>query len=137
MCLDSKPLNLNSRRGQSLVEFALVLPVLIVVLMAIFDFGFGIYTYNVLSNAAREGARYGIIATKTDTQIKNTVISKAVGVPLNASQITITPSPTRTSGGTITVRITYPFAPITPLIGQVFGPSGVLTLTAQATMNVE
>lgn len=48
-------------RGQALVEFAIVLPVFIVALLAIFDLGRVIWARNSLENAAREGARYAIV----------------------------------------------------------------------------
>lgn len=48
-------------RGQTLVEFALILPIFILVLVGIFDFGRAIYAYNTLSNAAREAVRVGIV----------------------------------------------------------------------------
>lgn len=48
-------------RGQALVEFALVLPLLILVLVGIFDFGRAIYAFNTISNAAREAVRIGIV----------------------------------------------------------------------------
>jgi Flp pilus assembly protein TadG len=51
----------GSRRGQTLVEFALVLPIFILLLVGIFDFGRAIYAYNTISNAAREGVRVGIV----------------------------------------------------------------------------
>lgn len=54
-------LNRSKERGQSLVELALILPVLMLVLVGIFDFGRAFYAYNALSNAAREGARYGTV----------------------------------------------------------------------------
>lgn len=44
-----------------MVEFALVLPILILIIMGVFDLGRAIYGYNVISNSAREGARYGIV----------------------------------------------------------------------------
>ena len=40
-------------RGQSLVEFALVLPVFVLVLVSLFDLGRGVFAYNTLTNAAR------------------------------------------------------------------------------------
>lgn len=49
------------QRGQALVEFAIVIPVLLVFMLAIVDFGRGIYIYSVISDAAREGARYAIV----------------------------------------------------------------------------
>ena len=47
--------------GQSLVEFALVLPVFILVLVSLFDLGRAVFVYNTLTNAAREGARLAIV----------------------------------------------------------------------------
>lgn len=51
----------RSERGQSLVETALVLPILLIILMGIFDFGRAIYAYNAVSNSAREAARLAIV----------------------------------------------------------------------------
>jgi Flp pilus assembly protein TadG len=47
--------------GQSLVEFALILPIFVLLLLAVFDLGRGIYTYNGLSEAARDIARTAIV----------------------------------------------------------------------------
>ena len=49
------------RRGQALVEFALVAPVLFLLLFSVIEFGRYIYTSNVLSDATREGTRYAIV----------------------------------------------------------------------------
>ena len=48
-------------RGQALVEFALVFPIAILVLMAVFDVGRAVFVYNGLTNAAREGARLAAV----------------------------------------------------------------------------
>ena len=48
-------------RGQALVEFALVLPILILLLVGIFDFGRAVYAFNTVNNAAREGVRLAIV----------------------------------------------------------------------------
>src|SRR5688500_18998646 len=48
-------------RGQALVEFALVLPLFILMLVGVFDFGRIIWARNALENAAREGARFAIV----------------------------------------------------------------------------
>ena len=56
----------GSRRGQALVEFALVLPIFILLLVGIFDFGRAIYAYNTISNAAREAVRVGIVDQNCD-----------------------------------------------------------------------
>ncbi|MDO8674097.1 MAG: pilus assembly protein [Dehalococcoidia bacterium] len=44
--------------GQSLVEFALVLPLLLLVIMGVFDIGIGVWQYNTVSNVTREAVRY-------------------------------------------------------------------------------
>lgn len=48
-------------RGQALVEFALALPILILLLLGIFDLGRAVYAFNTVNNAAREAARLGIV----------------------------------------------------------------------------
>lgn len=55
----------NDRRGQSLVEFALVAPLFTVVLAGIFVFGIGVFYQQQLTNAAREAARYASIHSAT------------------------------------------------------------------------
>ena len=49
------------RGGQSLVEFAVVLPVFLLILAGILDFGLGLYSQMTVINAAREGARLGVV----------------------------------------------------------------------------
>lgn len=49
------------RRGQALVEFALVAPIFILTLLALIEFGRAVYSVQMLHNAAREGARYAIV----------------------------------------------------------------------------
>lgn len=48
-------------RGQGLVEFALIFPVLVLALFGVFDFGRAIYAYNTLANATRDGVRIAIV----------------------------------------------------------------------------
>jgi Flp pilus assembly protein TadG len=51
----------RNERGQSLVEFAVILPILVLLLVGIFDLGHVVWTNDALSNAAREAARYAIV----------------------------------------------------------------------------
>lgn len=55
----------RGERGQDLVEFALVLPLLVLLFFGIIEFGRAVFTYNTLANAAREGARFGIVVPTT------------------------------------------------------------------------
>jgi Flp pilus assembly protein TadG len=53
-------------RGQTLVEFALILPIFVLLLVGIFDFGRAIYAYNTIANAAREAVRVAIVDQNCD-----------------------------------------------------------------------
>src|SRR5881392_2140594 len=51
----------HGSRGQGLMEFALVIPVFLLMMIALFDMGRAVFAYNTLTNAAREGARMAIV----------------------------------------------------------------------------
>ncbi len=79
-------------RGQALVEFALVIPIVLVLFMTLVDFGRVIFAQNAITQAAREGARVGIASAKY-TQVKYDAIRKgalgqASGVEVVAGNIT-------------------------------------------------
>lgn len=61
-------------QGAQLVEFALVLPLLLLVLLGILDFGLLFQRYEVLTNAAREGARIAILPGYSEADAQNRVI---------------------------------------------------------------
>jgi Flp pilus assembly protein TadG len=61
-----KPARRFSDRGQGLVEFALVLPIFMLVLLLIVDFAWALRQYVQITNAAREGARYGVTCKYSD-----------------------------------------------------------------------
>ncbi len=138
-------------RGQSLVEFALIILVLMVLFMGVFDLGYAVYAYNTISLAAREGARTGTICTNSVSTIQAWTQSMAVGLNLTNAQVNVQPNqpnpdpkvhPTPCSGGIsahgslVIVTVTYTYTPFTLLIAQALGTNS-LTLTAQSTMVVE
>jgi Flp pilus assembly protein TadG len=55
----------STERGQAVIELALTLPLLLVVVFGIIDFGFMFQRYEAVTNAAREGARIGVLADYT------------------------------------------------------------------------
>jgi Flp pilus assembly protein TadG len=122
----------RTERGQDLAEYALILPIFLLVVMSIFDMGRAVYYYSALQNSVREGARYGIIYPDDITGIENVVRQKAVGLDVRGLNIS-TSYPTE---DTIQVRATFQFQIITPIIGALFG-SNELTFSGQATMHVE
>ena len=63
---------LADRKGQSLVEFALVLPILLLIVVGILEFGIAFRTFQVVTNAAREGARTAVLRT-TDAEVRGVV----------------------------------------------------------------
>ncbi|MBI4788576.1 MAG: pilus assembly protein [Chloroflexi bacterium] len=117
-------------RGQSLLEFALVLSVLMLLVMGLFDLGYAVFINNMLSEAAREGARAGIISANSDAAIRCRVDAAAPG--LNP-QVTIAPA-TRTFNNPITVTVTYLYHPMTPIVGNI---ASSLPLSSTSVMIVE
>ena len=77
-----------SRRGATLVEFAAIVPVLMLMLLGIMEFGWYARTQLIIANAAREGARSASIG-KTTTQITTRVINGAAPVRVTTSDISL------------------------------------------------
>ena len=123
--------------GQGLLEFALVIPLLMLMVVGLFDLGYAVFVNNMISNAAREGARVGIIQMNTNADICNRVIAAAPGLNLSCQpgSIDIDPSPTRDYGEPITVTVTFTYTPMTPLMGQFVG--GGLRLSSSSVMVTE
>lgn len=119
-------------RGQDLVEYALLLPIFLLIIMGIFDMGRAVYYYSALQNSVREGARYGIIYPDDFSGIESVVQNKAVGLDISA--LTVTTS--YPDSDTIRVRATFRFQIITPIIGAFFGSNEIM-LGGQSSMRIE
>ena len=86
-----QPESPNERRslGQALVETAIVLPILILLLAAVVDFGRAFDAYIVLTNAAREGARWGSVNPElTVEEVEQIVVDDVLGSGTNIAQMT-------------------------------------------------
>ena len=137
----------TSDRAAAMVEFAIVLPVLLLIVFGIVDFGRALYTLNDLTAAAREGARKAAVqlpdptTAAVQTTIKSTVKAYVIafgGDSLTDSGITVTfnPSAATATLQSITVTIVnYPFKPITPLAGMI--GLGTITMSPSATFRWE
>lgn len=80
----------NSARGNAVVEFALVLPILLLVLFGITELGRMVMTKNVLATASREGARYAAVHSESDsTDARARVIEVLAAARIDASAINI------------------------------------------------
>ena len=137
------------RRGQALVEFALVIPLFLLLLVSIFDLGRAVFAWNTLSNAAREGARIAIVNQYKPSIVARAKQSTAI-VELNDPSVTVdfyqvnadgTPDTSRQCalvavGCLAVVSFEATYQPITPFIGNIVFKNGV-TFTARSVLSVE
>lgn len=77
------------RRASTLIEFALIVPVLLAVVMGIIEFGWLVRSQLMIANAAREGARYAAVGKQT-TDIVTRINNMASGIPGAPASLTIT-----------------------------------------------
>lgn len=151
---------IKDRKGTSTVEFAIILPLLLVILFGIIEFSLVFYDKAMITNASREGARAGIVfRSDADTGVYSPmaqgeisqVVNDYLGTPPNSRLITSTNAPAITTvvptqcpdltaapPRQITVTVTYPYTfwilpnLVSTLVG--FNP---LSLTAVTTMRCE
>lgn len=128
-----------AQQGQSLLEFALVILALVIVMVGIIDFGRMYFTYATVANAAREGARYGIIypihRTAEDSPDPNNITyrTRAMLSLIGGSaeiQITYPDDGCMTPGCRIRVKVSTQFDMWTPLIPR-------FTIVGESTMYIE
>jgi len=77
----------HNERGAALIETAITIPIILLIAVGIFEFGRAYQTWQVLTNAAREGARIAILADKTDADVTTAVRNymQSGGLPNYAS----------------------------------------------------
>lgn len=128
----------KNQKGQTLVEFALILPIIIIILFGITEFGRAFYSYIVITNAAREGARAGVVGKSNAEIIEKVKQTAPLNPPIEDSDITITPSDksARTPGVSLNVEVQYEVNLITPIISNVLGKDTII-LKSKAVMRVE
>jgi Flp pilus assembly protein TadG len=151
----------RASRGQSLVEFALVFPIFMLVVFGIIDVGRYVYVTNAFNEAAREGARYGSVEqwqygcpASVSTQNRLTCTQQIARDRMAAAPAVYSVSATCTSDGAMAVSaascragyllkvvVQTPSSPasdtfhfLTPVIGSLIGP---VTVTGQAQVVVQ
>jgi len=147
-----------SESGQDLVEFALLLPLLLLLLFGIIEFGIAVFAYNTTANVGREIARYGSIHPN-NTEIRNFIGTTGFsgdppffsGTPsqLNpevqrwtrglSGNLTITPTLTNNGplSSTIQVSVTYEYRFLTGPIVQIVAGRQTMDLRTVTTMFTE
>lgn len=122
-------------RGQALLELALILPVLLLLVFGIIEFGRVFHAYLVVTQAAREGARVGVVGG-TDSEITAAVEQAAAGLDKTRLQIEIAPPEGgRVRGDSLRVEVNYSVPLVVPLIAEL--APNPFPVTAAATMRVE
>jgi Flp pilus assembly protein TadG len=129
----------DRERGATAVEFALLLPVLLLIVFGIIDFGRALNAQITLTQAAREGAR---LAALNQPNVISRTQAAAVGLSPVGVNVTTSCPPGAGQGVNATVVTTYSFSFVTPVgaIAGLFGGSGFgspITLSAHGVMPCE
>jgi Flp pilus assembly protein TadG len=120
-------------QGAAAVEFALVLPLFIVLLFGVVEFGLIMDAKGIITHASREGARYGVVyrlTPKTKADIETYVQNYLQEAGFTGATVTATP------GNPLSVKVDYPYH-FAALPAFIAGLSGPLTLSAETTMRME
>jgi Flp pilus assembly protein TadG len=130
----------RSESGASAVEFALLLPLLMMVLFGIIEFGFALYRQAILTNASREGARLGIVQSipaitnaQIDAAIDNYLTS--AGIPPGNVARTIVAGGVTGTPVQVTLTLPYTFSVLPGLTSGSVAP--LINLTARTEMRHE
>ncbi len=131
-------------RGQALAEFALIFPILVLLMVALFDLGRIVVAYNSLTNGVREGARLAIVnqdVTRVQTRVRDQVFTITPTVSVAFRRVGPNTDPEQNQvcnpivvGCVAVVRGTATVGPITPIIGSIVG---LIPLTAVSQAPVE
>jgi hypothetical protein len=141
---------LKSERGAALLEAAITIPMLLLIAIGIFEFGRAFQTWQILTNAAREGARIAVLPSGgapgvVEERVRDYMAAGQLpeageaSVSVNRSA-TITVNGANVSASQVT--ISYPFSfrflqPVMELVAPGSGGDGPLTMSAQALMRNE
>ena len=127
----------NFRRGASAVEFAIVAPLFFMVVLGIIEFGRMAMVQQVITNAAREGARIAVLDDATLVKIENRVEDYLASANIKTSKVQVTPNPPDSAGygEPVSVSIDVPFDAVSWLPAPFM--LGGKTLRAEAVMRRE
>jgi Flp pilus assembly protein TadG len=134
----------HSRRygssGQALAEIAIALPILLLMLVGIWEFARAYQIQQVVVNAAREGARQAVLQGVDSDSAEVVVNGFLAGGSVPGATVTVTDTGTTGDPTTVQVDVPYSFVLIGPIVRLATGGSsgvGDITLSSQATMRHE
>lgn len=151
----------RSARGQSIVEFALVLPIIVLLIAGFIEIGRAVFAYNTIANAARQGARVAAVNQLPDVtdcdetrpiedpyephwSIRGCAVAAAATLGITAANVSVSyASPPSTTlscdpvlhvGCLAAITVTYDYSVSTPFVNLLIGP---LTMTQTSEMPIE
>jgi len=126
---------IKGSKGQAMVELALILPILLLLIFGIIEFGRIFSTQLIVTSCAREAARSAVVGASDEAIVLNTENNASV---LDSSKMIVTISPdelSRVRGNAVTVHIEYPVKIYAPIISGIIGDP--FSVKGEATMRVE
>ena len=128
-----RPQDAKREAGQELVEFALILPLLLLLFFGIIEVGRLMLSYDTIANTAREGARYGIVDPSNTTGIQAEALRLTTGVVCQGGTPPLVSFPA-SPAGTVKVTVSCRFETV---IGNFIPALADVMLSATATMQKE
>lgn len=123
--------------GQSMVEFALVVPFLITFVLGIMDFSYYVFTYSEVENAARRGSEFMSKAARSSCfeQARDEALRSAVLTNINRNTITFPSFPSPPGiGDTVRINVAHTGTFLTPVARGFFGNTFQINITSQRTV---
>ena len=143
------PTRSSRASGQSVVEFALVIPIVVLLIVAFVEIGRAVFAYNTIANAARQAARVAAVNQLTDTtdcdetrpvedpyephwSIRGCAMTAAAALGITAANVsisyapppdtTLTCTPTLHVGCIASITVTYQYSVSTPFVNWIIQP---------------
>ena len=127
----------RNRRATAAVEFALVAPVFLLLVLGMIEYGRMVMVQQVITNASREGARAAVLDGATTSEVTTTVTSYLTSGSISGATVTVSPNPPSNAefGDPVTVSVSIPFSQVSWLPSPMY--LGATTLTATTIMRRE
>jgi Flp pilus assembly protein TadG len=128
--------------GQALVEIAIALPILLALLVGIFEFARAYNVQQVITNAAREGAREGVLPSSGQSDALVRTNARLADANIVSATVTYTCTGSCTTGDAVTVQVSVPYTfvfigPVLSLFASGDNDPGTINLRSSATMRKE
>lgn len=135
----------HNERGAALLETAITIPIILMIAVGIFEFGRAYQTWQVLTNAAREGARQSILVDKTDDEVRAAVRNymQAGGLPgFSSASVNIERAVPMGTNTASRITVNYPFSfivlnPVVQLVTPTSTTGAPITMQSVALMRNE